>query len=44
MTATVEMIFRYQAYCPECPWWSTEIETEEAAEDAAQEHNEQEHG
>ncbi|WP_418060776.1 hypothetical protein [Pimelobacter simplex] len=43
MTADVTQIHRYQAYCRTCGWWSDELEFEEAADVAADEHDAEHH-
>lgn len=43
MSADVTEIHRYQAYCAECSWWSDELESEEAADMDADEHDAEHH-
>lgn len=43
MSAEVNTIYRYQAVCLACGWWSQELESEEAVEADAAEHNAEEH-
>lgn len=43
MSAEVTSIHRFQAYCPDCAWWSSELESEEAADRDADEHDEEYH-
>ena len=41
MGADVTTIYRYQAHCHECCWWSEELESEHAADLAADAHDEE---
>ena len=42
MAADVTTIYRYQAFCRECSWWSEEMDGE-GVERAADEHDEEHH-
>lgn len=43
MSANVTTIRRHQAYCADCNWWSDELESEDAADREADEHDEEYH-
>ena len=43
MAADVTTIYRHQAYCHEHSWWSDELESEHAADLAADAHDEEHH-
>lgn len=43
MSADVSEIHRYQAYCLDCRWWSDELESQDAADTDADEHDEEFH-
>ena len=43
MSADVNTISRHQAYCLECGWFSEELESQDAADRDADEHDEEFH-
>jgi hypothetical protein len=43
MSADVTEATRYQAYCRDCRWWSDEFEWQDSADDAADEHDAENH-
>lgn len=43
MSAEVNTIRRFQAYCLECGWFSDELESESAADEDADDHDDECH-
>lgn len=43
MSADVTEVRTYQAYCIDCGWWSDVLESEDAADRDADEHDREQH-